>query len=103
MDSFFEEETAEHRLQLIESKLSGVPLEDEDTKQYYVFYKEDVRFLLELMEGIKNGSVFKGSIQNALGMLDELDQQIAYDACKTYEKDHLIKQIRAILTSLNPQ
>lgn len=35
------------RLKEIKEKLKHIPIENEETMQYYVFYKEDIKFLLE--------------------------------------------------------
>jgi hypothetical protein len=49
MQTLYEGETIESRLEDIWGKLKYVPKSEYETGLYYVFYKEDVRFLLELL------------------------------------------------------
>ena len=41
------EEERKERLYEINLKLENIPMENEEVKRYYIFYKYDVRFLLD--------------------------------------------------------
>lgn len=51
MNELFEGETIESRMALIQWKLKNIPMEEDAVARYYIYYKHDVRFLLELLAG----------------------------------------------------
>jgi hypothetical protein len=53
MEHLFESETIESRIEDIKYKLRYIPF-GSDVEDYYIFYKEDVQFLLELIDKLQS-------------------------------------------------
>jgi hypothetical protein len=44
------EDNTKERIRVIKDKLNLIPEIHEEIERYYIYYKEDIRFLLELLE-----------------------------------------------------